>query len=374
MPAPLYLIGNLESRRTRFFVESIKSSGLKWRIISWESVLSGKDDWSAGIEPGSTIRIDSPGQNFAVEKALLKLGNRPPLKSPLSLEYLETLSFEKGRILSSTQWYRGWTQAMANVSRCLRERKVRFINPPPDIARMFDKIWCNAALRRTGIPTSPALGMPNNFDVMIELMRESGWRRVFLKPRYSSSASDIVALEIGAGRQQGFSTVEMVREKGELKLYNSRRVRRYEKLAELRELIDALCLEDVYLERWLPKAGIEGRRFDLRVMVIGGKARQVVVRTSENPMTNLHLGARRGDLRALQETMGEEAWASAMAIAEKAMTIFPQSLYGGIDLLISPRLEKNTRCSRSTPSAISSPTSCGRGWTPTRWNLRHGLS
>jgi glutathione synthase/RimK-type ligase-like ATP-grasp enzyme len=219
--------------------------------------------------------------------------------------------------------------------------KLRYLNPPRDIWRMFDKVSCNLWLHRAGISVPPIVGYPRDFDDLIAMMRAPRCPRVFLKPRYSSSASGIVAIEIGACRQQAFSTVEMVRADGELKLYNSRRVRRYEKLAELRELIDTLCREAIYLERWLPKAGIEGRRFDLRVMVIGGKARQVVVRTSEHPMTNLHLGARRGDLGALQETMGDEDWSSAMATAEKAMTIFPQSLYGGIDLLVSPGWKKH---------------------------------
>lgn len=338
----LYLIGNLESRRTRFFVESVKRSGLKWRIISWDRVLSGSNDWAAGIEPGSSVRIDSPGQNFAVEKALLARGICASSDfTHFSLKQIMALPHEKGRILALNQWYRGWKRALQDVEERLRVLHVNYFNPPGDIARMFKKTLCNRQLHKAGIPVPPILGRPSGFDSVIELMRLARCRRVFLKPDYSSSASGIVAFEMDSRRHQAFSSIEMVREDGELKLFNSRRIRRYEKPAEIRELIDAICREDVYLERWLPKVGLAGKRLDLRMLVIGGVTRQVVVRMSEHPMTNLHLGAMRGDLSSLQKMMGEEAWNSAKATAEKTMQEFPQSLYGGIDMLISPGWEKH---------------------------------
>ena len=44
----------------------------------------------------------------------------------------------------------------------------------------------------------------------------------------------------------------------------------------------------------MPKAGLAGHVFDLRVVVIAGRARHAVVRMSRGPMTNLHLLNRRG--------------------------------------------------------------------------------
>jgi hypothetical protein len=343
LAAPLYLIGNLESRRTRFFVEAIKRTGLKWRIISWESVLSGSDDWARDIEPGSSIRIDSPGQNFAVEKALLARGiNEPPSTSAdFSEAQLRALPYEKGRILALNQSHRGWTRTLRDLEERLSGLQVQYFNPPGDIVKMFKKPLCNRLLREANVPVPSILGMPDGFYGMMKLMRVARCSRLFVKPDYGSSASGIVAFEFNGTCYQAFSPIEIVRDGGELKLFNSRRVKRYEGLAEVRELIDAIAREDVYLERWLPKAGLSGKRFDLRVVVIGGKARHVVVRLSDHPMTNLHLGATRGDLDLLQKTMGEEAWHSAMATAEKAMTAFPNSLYGGIDLLISPGWKKH---------------------------------
>ena len=73
-------------------------------------------------------------------------------------------------------------------------------------------------------------------------------------------------------------------------------IRRYHQAAEVADLIDALAREGVQVEEWLPKAGLDESVFDLRVVVIGGEARHAVVRMGPGPMTNLHLGNRRGDL------------------------------------------------------------------------------
>src|SRR5262249_19335882 len=100
-------------------------------------------------------------------------------------------------------------------------------------------------------------------------------------------------------------------------------------------LIDALCPHRVHVEEWIPKAGIEGRVFDLRVVVIAGQARHIVARLSRGPITNLHLLNSRGDPEVVRARMGGEAWAAAVAACERAMGCFPESLYGGIDLLIA---------------------------------------
>jgi hypothetical protein len=100
--------------------------------------------------------------------------------------------------------------------------------------------------------------------------------------------------------------------------------------------VDALCRERVQVEEWIPKAGLDGQTFDLRVVVIAGQAQQVVVRLSRSPMTNLHLKNQRGDLSALLDRMGAEAWQAARRTCERAVALFPGSLYAGVDLLIAP--------------------------------------
>jgi len=133
------------------------------------------------------------------------------------------------------------------------------------------------------------------------------------------------------------TSVEVVGQGKDLRLYNSRRVRVCREVSQIAALVDALCRHRVYVEEWLPKAGIAGQTFDLRVVVIGRRAMHTVVRLSRHPMTNLHLLGGRGDPDQVLMRMGNTAWTGVRHTCEQVMTdCFAESLYAGIDLRISP--------------------------------------
>jgi hypothetical protein len=174
-------------------------------------------------------------------------------------------------------------------------------------------------------------------------MRQSGCRRVFIKLAHGSSASGVVAYETNGDKHQATTTVEAVSHGSELHLYNSRRIRIYREVREIEALVDTLCRHHAYVEQWLPKAGITGRTFDLRVVVVAGRAKHTVVRLSRHPMTNLHLLGGRGSLNQVLERMGETAWALARRTCEQLMTdCFPESLYAGVDLRIAPDFRRHS--------------------------------
>jgi hypothetical protein len=172
-------------------------------------------------------------------------------------------------------------------------------------------------------------------------MAEIGWRRVFVKLRYGSSASGVVALECSRGRVQAATSVELVRQTGQVKLFNSLRVRRYQDERDVATIVDELGRHELHVERWLPKAGFQGRTCDLRIVVIAGRVRHKVLRTSRGPLTNLHLANRRGDVAAFLDAVPSEhreaAWNSCAAVA----AAFPRNLYIGIDLLFQPSLARH---------------------------------
>lgn len=132
------------------------------------------------------------------------------------------------------------------------------------------------------------------------------------------------------------TSVELVRCGRAVRLYNSLGVRTYDDERDVAAVVDALCDDGVHVERWFPKAGLEGRTIDLRVVVIAGRPTHVVVRASHSPLTNLHLGNRRGDLGRLREAMGERAWTAAMTTCVRAAACFPRTLHVAVDLLLSP--------------------------------------
>lgn len=338
----ILLIAVPESRRTRLFQDALTSMGcVPARVVSFPDLLSGRAVISDYVKAGTTIRIDSPGKDFETERALLSAGAEEEGNNSyarLPRDEVEKLEFERGRVLFPRQWYLGLIRALRLIETQLSNCDgVRFMNSLSDIALMFDKPRCQQALRNGGIPTPNSLGEIRSFADLRERMRESGCARVFIKLAHGSSASGVVAYQTNVDRHKAITTVEMVLQGNDLRLYNSRRIRVYRELPEIEALVDALCCHRAYAEQWLPKAGIDGRTFDLRVVVIAGRARHTVVRLGRHPLTNLHLLGGRGSLDRVKERIGKAAWEATRHTCERVMTdCFPESLYAGIDLRIAP--------------------------------------
>jgi hypothetical protein len=335
------VLANPGSRRADLFQAALRGLGLPpARVVPYADLLEGRCSLPEVVQEGDTVRIESPGKDWEVERALLAAGADlldDPRYERLSRRELAGIAFDRGRLLAGRQWYLGWCALLETIVCQLRQCPPhRLMMDPHDIMIMFDKTACHARLQDAGIAVPPALGSVHSFDELTERMRSAGWSRVFVKPAHGSSASGAVAFEVGGAGQQAISTAEVVHRPDGLRLYNSRRLRAYRRPAEIARLIDALCRHRVHVERWLPKAGIAGRVFDLRVVVIAREARQVVVRLSRGPMTNLHLLNERGDPDMVIARMGAASWAAARETCERAMACFPQSLYGGIDLLVAP--------------------------------------
>jgi hypothetical protein len=153
---------------------------------------------------------------------------------------------------------------------------------------------------------------------------------VFVKPPHGSSASGVIAFEAAGRRMVATTSVEVA----DGRLYNSLTVRRYTDEATVAFIVDRLG--PVHVEKWFPKAGHGGRTVDLRVVVVAGRPTHVVVRASRHPMTNLHLGARRGDVAAVRAAVGEEQWRAAMRACTQAAAQFPGCLQVGVDLMFAP--------------------------------------
>jgi glutathione synthase/RimK-type ligase-like ATP-grasp enzyme len=333
------VVGNPGCPRVAFFQEALARCGLPPAdLVPYADLIAGRATLERAVTPGAVVRLESPGRDFEVEKALLAAGaDEPDAGRPTRIgrEQAALLPFDKGRIWYPRQWYLGFRAVLrliaGQLSRCPPHR---LLSPPADVEVLFDKPRCQARFAQAGIPVPRALGPVRSYEELRERMRQAGCHSVFVKLAHGSSASGVVAYRAGGDRQEALTTVEMVRHDGELRLYNSRLLRRYSRPAEVATLIDALSREGVQVEEWLPKAGLDGGVFDLRVVVIGGAARHVVVRVGPGPMTNLHLGNRRGDLSAVVARMGPEAWQAARRMCERAAAVFPHSLLLGIDLLI----------------------------------------
>ena len=307
----LAVVGNPENRRVTMLLDAAARHDMPTpRVVSWREVLRER---GARFDPDELVRLDSPGEDPDVD-ALLRGPGDPT------------------RIADGTRWYATLLTAVGSL------RGGQPLTDPDDLAVLFDKRRCHAALAGGGVPVplSPTSGgaapAPRSWPEVRELAAAAGLRRFFLKPAHGSSAAGVLAVETApGGRVQARSSAEIAADG----VYNSLRVRRFTGEAEVGALVDALAGELLHIEAWLPKPSSRGRTADLRVVVVAGRATHAVVRTSEHPMTNLHLGGRRGDLdtvRAAFDSTGY-GWESVLAVAESAAACFPRTLCVGVDLL-----------------------------------------
>ncbi|QEL17965.1 STM4014 family protein [Limnoglobus roseus] len=353
----LTLVANPGHKRVVAFQAALARRG--WPpavVVPWLDLASGRQPsdsgpvWKRirGLTPPARpdfLRLESPGQDFAVEQALLARGadesdDDHPQADRISATAAGQLPFEKGRILHPRQWYRGFRAVLRELEGQLSSQ-VRCLNRPADVIDLFDKRRCQSMLSAAGVPIPSPLGSPQSFEELLATMRAAGRQRVFVKLACGSSGSGVVAFALGRDRMMATTTVELVRRDGRVLMFNSRRLRRYELPADVTDLFDTLCAEGVQVEEWLPKATFRGRGCDLRVLVIAGRDRHAVVRLSDTPITNLHLLNERADAADLRKELPAEKWEVAMSDCRRAAAVFGGCHHVGIDLAFTPGFRRH---------------------------------
>lgn len=316
-----FIVGNPENRRVQMFLDALakeQKSCCAASVYSYRDLLtrpetmnrlfseiaqtsrfdmSGASESTLNERTTPIIRLESPGENFLVEKELIRLGYSDAQSEgtpSICSSELDRQEEDRGLIFYPGQWRCGLVRFLNQMATRAEEteratgRPIRFMNTPKDIAVMFDKreTWIRCA--NGGVPVPPALTNISSFDQLISEMERRDWRRVFVKLASGSSASGVGALyRPQFGRIRLITSAELVRAKGEIRLYNSLKIRTYTSTQDVADIIDALARQGVHVEKWLPKASQDGLPFDLRLVVIGGRCGHGVVRKGSSPMTNL---------------------------------------------------------------------------------------
>ena len=344
------LIGNAQSRGVEEWQMALKSRNLPPAIlVQYADLLTGRVVLSDIVQSGDVVRLESCGRDWEVEKLLLQMGANvaeneaeSSTRTCLPASLVQKLNFEKGRIWASRQWYLGWRELLHRIENQLQNSAPhRLLSSPRDIALMFDKPLCHQTLQAAGVAVPRALGTPRSYEELRRWMKQCDCGRVFIKLAHGSSASGIVAFRTDGRRFQAVTTTEVVRFGSKTRLYNSRQIRVLRDEREIETLVDALCGHRVHVEEWLPKAGMDVQVFDLRVVVIAGRARHKVLRMSRTPMTNLHLLNNRGDVEKARARMTTAQWDSAMQSCESAHACLTGSFSSGIDLMWTPDFKRH---------------------------------
>ncbi|MEW9547421.1 STM4014 family protein [Nonomuraea sp. NPDC050783] len=300
----LAVVGVPGDRRVTMFRDAAVAAGLaEPSVLPWRDVLAGRE---LRVPEGALLRVDSPGEDAETD-ALLRGPGDP------------------ARVGGGARWYAAFTAGLARVAAL---PGVRLLGDAGEIAVMFDKRRCHALLRDAGVPVPPGFAA-SSYGELREGMAREGWTRVFVKPAHGSSASGVIALQARGDQVMAVTSAAWGPEGG---LFNSLRVRTYTSWEEVRRVVDVLAGDGLHVERWFPKASYGGSTFDLRVVTVAGRPTHAVVRTSRVPMTNLHLGGRRGDLGVVRSRA--ELWERVLEVCARAAACFPASLATGVDVMV----------------------------------------
>ncbi len=326
--APMVLVGQPDHRRTHLLQAALQRRGLApARVVDYATLLAGPQRLADALAGATAIKLDSPGESAALHDALVQRGwvcSGEPGQPPAPLAH--------GELAHQQLWYAGFADLLQTLHDITGH--ARWLNPPDDILRMCDKWRCQQAFMAAGVAIPALLGRIDSHEHLRCLSNDSGCDRIFVKARYGSSAAGVLAYRRHRdGREVAYASTQLVANAQGLRLFNTLAPQRYTNSRDIAALIDALAAQGAYAERWIAKPrapGFRGHHFDLRVVAFDGEPRQRVARIADRPMTNLHLGNRRGDPQTLLDA---SAMAAIEACVRNAAAVFPMSMMIGFDVV-----------------------------------------
>lgn len=335
---PLVIIGNPENRRVTLFQDALARRGHPFaRVVRWLDLVRAEDPSQLLPDSPALVRIDSFGEDFAVFKELLRRGEDEASAAGvevLSARAIDALEDDHGRILAPRQEHLGFLRVLASLEAGFRERPFLDLraSPSPETIRvLFDKRACVSLFERARVPFPAPLPVVDSPETLRAAMAAAGISRVFVKLTCGSSASCLGLYECDdSGRASFFTSMEIAAER----LYNSLRPRLYREPAAIDRLLAYLLREGSHVEAHVPKARLGGRFFDTRMLVIDGDVRFTVVRKSQHPITNLHLGGQRGTMAELNEAIAPEVIGDAKASAARVFEM-QHCLHLGVDVMFT---------------------------------------
>lgn len=326
---PLVVLGVASGKRVKLMQAARQSLGLAPAIVvEWSAWLDQPAMLEQALASPCIFKIESPGDDGALHRRLL-------LDGCAALGQAMQAVARHGELSLSRAWFAGLTRAMHRLQAQLATLPdARVMNAPEELLLMTDKLACQRHLQERGVAVPRLLGAIAGYDHLIAMLDQQGLDQVYLKARYGSSASGVIAYRRrrnGSGGEQATSSAHLVDEDGTTRLYNVKTPRRYGRHEEIRLLVDLLAGQQLYAEAWLAKPRSGDGHYDLRVVTLGGAPAHGIARIGTRMMTNLHLGNRRADPATL---LGAAGLAAMEQGARQAAGAFPASHVIGFDLVV----------------------------------------
>ncbi|TDR46603.1 hypothetical protein DFR29_103137 [Tahibacter aquaticus] len=330
-PSEVLLLGHAASRRSQLLQQACARAGVALDLLDWNAFLAAPALLAQRLAQGRHrwLKIDSPGEDADCAQRLRLLGWQagdraaaPP--SPVL----------HGELATQHYWQAGFGQALGWIDAAVAGAAAppRLLNSTAGIRGMTDKWQCQRTLA-AHVPVPPLLGLLHSLEQLDAQWPAGDWPRVFLKPRYGSSAAGVIALQ--RHRDGRLSAYSSARRDASGRVFNHLRVSRYSRRSDIAALVDAIAAQGAYAEAWVrkPRAPSPQRgHYDLRVVAHAGQARQRVARISRSPMTNLHLG----NARAQPDWLDPHRQASLARTIAAAAQAFPGCHSIGFDAIVTP--------------------------------------
>jgi hypothetical protein len=318
-------------RRELLAFWSARGESADLEIVPWADVVprEGCLDGLPAFDRPAIVRLESPGKDDFVTRLLLEAGaGDDPTEPPRDWRSLE---LPKGLLVRPGLMYRGFCRVLAGLRRSFDARPhLRPTACPLAVARMFDKNHTLATLAAAGVPVPqwvPPEQLPHSTVSFCHAVRGTGWPVVYAKLNTGSSATGVVVAYFRGEDLHSVTTMTRIGDE----FYNSRRLRVIRHVAAV-PYLGFLRREGATVQRGIPMAQIDGQNFDVRVVCLYGKPVASIFRLSSLPMTNLHLGGRRGDFARCRAEVPNRAWLDALDHCVEAAGCF-DSAVAGVDLV-----------------------------------------
>ncbi len=300
-------------------------------VVPWAEVVArdGNLDDLRAFEKPAIVRMESPGKDETATRLLLEAGARAdPSEPPRDWRSLE---LPKGLLVRPGLLYRGFHRVLRGLRKSFDARPHLMPTACPlAIAEMFDKTATCEKLVAAGVPVPDTLPSPVDMpEVVHDLAIFREWPCAYVKLNTGSSATGIVVLHPNASERPAFGVTTLAEISGAF--YNSRLVRRVER-PEWNRAIQFILDEGAIVQRGIPIAQVDGQNFDVRVVCVYGRPVAIIFRLSPHPMTNLHLGGRRGDYDRCRAAIPTREWLDALDHCAEAAEQFDSAI-AGVDLL-----------------------------------------
>ena len=326
------LIANPGTKRCETFRAEFAAcrASAELEVVPWAEVVprDGNLDDLPAFDTPAVVRLESPGKDDSVTRLLLEAGARDdPSEPPRDWRSLE---LTKGLLVRPGLLHRGFYRVLRGLRTSFDARPHLMPTACPlAVAEMFDKTATCRRLEAAGVPVpewiEDRLSLPGT---VIEHTLSRGWQTAYVKLNTGSSATGIVQIHPSRERQAvGITTLAEIGGQ----FYNSRLVRSVTGL-ELGAAVRFIIAEGAIVQRGIPMAQLDGQNFDVRVVCLYGKPVATIFRLSHHPMTNLHLGGRRGDHDRCRAAIPTREWLDALDHCSDAAGCF-DSAVAGVDLL-----------------------------------------